>query len=92
MKKLLFIIIVGLTVASCGSSRSSISNSGGEVTGISGTSWAEPSPYGMVLIERGSMKEGPAEADSLWGLMADARGVSVDGFWMDETEITILFF
>ena len=88
MKKLLFIFIVGLTVASCGSSRSSISNSGGEVTGISGTAWAEPSPYGMVLIERGSMKEGPAEADSLWGLLADARGVSVDGFWMDETEIT----
>ncbi len=87
MKKLLFIFLVGLTVASCGTSRS-LNSAGGEVTGVGGSTWAEPTPYGMVLVDRGSMKEGPAEADSLWGLVADARGVSVDGFWIDETEIT----
>jgi formylglycine-generating enzyme required for sulfatase activity len=42
----------------------------------------------MVLVNRGSMKVGVNEADSAWGLSADARGISVDGFWMDETEIT----
>ena len=63
-------------------------SAGGEVTGIGGGSWAEPTPYGMVLVDRGSMKVGPAEADSLWNLEASARGISVDGFWMDETEIT----
>ncbi|MDE7452703.1 MAG: SUMF1/EgtB/PvdO family nonheme iron enzyme, partial [Paramuribaculum sp.] len=31
---------------------------------------------------------GPQEADSVWGTRADARGVSVDAFWMDETEVT----
>ena len=74
-------------LASCatGGSRSS---AGGEVTGVGGVSWAEPTPYGMVLVDRGSMKVGVAEADSLWNLQANARGISVDGFWMDETEIT----
>ncbi|MCC8118409.1 MAG: SUMF1/EgtB/PvdO family nonheme iron enzyme [Bacteroidales bacterium] len=62
--------------------------SGGEVTGVGGTSWAEPSPYGMVLVDRGSMKVGVSKADSAWNLAADNRGVSVDAFWMDETEIT----
>ena len=85
MKKLLSIVSIGLAVASCGSSRSLSGSSGGEVTGVSGTTWSEPSPYGMVLVDRGSMKVGSAEADSLWGIEAEARGISVDGFWMDET-------
>ena len=87
MKKLLFTVAIGLAVASCSSSRS-LNSGGGEVTGVGGTSWQEPTPYGMVLVDRGSMKVGPAEADSLWGIEAEARGISVDGFWMDETEIT----
>lgn len=61
---------------------------GGEVTGVGGTSWVEPTPYGMVLISRGSMQTGPQNPDSAWNLAANPRGMSVDGFWMDETEIT----
>ena len=72
--------------ASCATSPRSAG--GGEVTGVSATSWAEPTPYGMVLINRGSIDMGPQKADSAWNIKADARGVSVDGFWMDETEIT----
>ena len=64
------------------------SAAGGEVTGIGGSQWTEPTPYGMVLVDRGSIKAGPAEDDSLWNLRADARGISVDAFWMDETEVT----
>lgn len=72
--------------ASCAvGSRNSI---GGEVTGVSATSWAEPTPYGMVLVSRGSMQTGPQKADSAWNLAANPRGMSVDAFWMDETEIT----
>lgn len=67
---------------------SGIRNSiGGEVTGIGSTRWTEPTPYGMVLVNRGSLKVGP-EADSLWNTRDDSRGVSVDAFWMDETEVT----
>ena len=72
-----------MACASGGSSRT-----GGEVTGVSGHSWAEPQPYGMVLVSRGSIIAGPQEADSAWNLRADARGMSVDAFWMDETEVT----
>ena len=82
---LLTSIVLGSVVSCASGSRGS---AGGEVTGVSGTSWAEPTPYGMVLVSRGSVKMGPSKADSLWNLRADARGVSVDAFWMDETEIT----
>ncbi|MDE6305450.1 MAG: SUMF1/EgtB/PvdO family nonheme iron enzyme, partial [Muribaculaceae bacterium] len=89
MKKLtIFILpmaIALLVVTSCAGSQSS---AGGEVTGVSGTSWSEPTPYGMVLIDRGSIQVGPQKADSLWNLEADPRGISVESFWMDETEIT----
>lgn len=63
---------MAVAVASCAGGRSS---AGGEVTGIGATSWAEPTPYGMVLVDRGSIKAGPQEADSLWGLLPDSRGV-----------------
>lgn len=62
--------------------------SGGEVTGVGGLAWAEPTPYGMVLVTRGSMEVGAQKADSAWNMPASARGISVDAFWMDETEIT----
>ena len=85
--RIIITCIAGAALASCavGGSRSA---AGGEVTGVGGTSWTEPTPYGMVLVDRGSIKMGPGKADSLWNLQASARGISVDGFWMDETEIT----
>ena len=76
----------GVLVASCAAGGRSAA--GGEVTGVGGTAWAEPTPYGMVLISRGSMEMGPQKADSAWNLAADPKGMSVDAFWMDETEIT----
>ena len=70
MKKIIHILltVIAITamVSSCASS--SRGSSGGEVTGIGATSWAEPTPYGMVLVSRGSVKMGPAKADSAWNL------------------------
>lgn len=87
MKQLLFAVIASAALlTSCGKSVGS--SVGGEVTGIRGTSWAEPNPYGMVLVSKGSIEMGPAENDSLWDITAIAKGMSVDNFWMDETEIT----
>ena len=92
MKKPLIIILTAVLMTtimtSCFSGRRSINTQGGEVTGIGATTFSEPTPYGMVLVDCGSMKEGPAQRDSLWGIDSVARGVSVDAFWMDETEIT----
>ena len=89
MKKIAIYIATGLLATSCAfSSKSSMGSDGGEVTGIHGTAYGEPTPYGMVLVDRGSMKTGPAENDSVWGIKAAPNGMSVESFWMDETEIT----
>lgn len=61
---------------------------GGELTGVGMMAWSEPTPYGMVLINKGSIKIGAENVDSLWGINVPCKEVSVDAFWMDETEIT----
>ena len=87
MKKFLFIVLTAAVVASC-SGVKKMNTAGGEVTGVSGVTFSEPTPFGMVLVDCGSMKEGPGGRDSIWGLDSTARGISVDAFWMDETEVT----
>ena len=88
MKKLLIFCFTIVMLASCSGVRKSLNSGGGEVTGVGAVTFNEPTPYGMVLIDCGSMKEGPAMRDSLWGIDSTARGVSVDAFWMDENEVT----
>lgn len=81
-------LLAAVLFSSCmGSGRSAMA-SGGEVTGVSGTSVSEPAPYGMILVERGSLKVGADEPDSLWGTVIPTKEISVDAFWMDETEVT----
>ena len=63
-------------------------SSGGEVTGVSGKRYVEPVPYGMIKVERGFLKVGLSENDSLWGADIPSREISVDGFWMDQKEVT----
>ena len=87
MKKLLFILAISIVLVSCSAVRRG-SMAGGEVTGVGASTFSEPTPYGMVLVDCGSMREGPAQRDSVWGLDSTAHGVSVDAFWMDETEIS----
>lgn len=81
-------ILLSVLFFACG--RGGIGSSvGGELIGIPASRvWNEPTPYNMVLVNRGSYKMGPGEIDSLWGFTIPTRGVSVDNFWMDETEIT----
>lgn len=50
-------------------------------------SWFEPSPYGMVYIQRGSFVMGPSD-EVLTGSTEKSKRVSVESFWMDDTEIT----
>ncbi len=91
MKKTLSAICVGsalLALASCMGGNMGSSAIGGEVTGVGGTSFTEPVPYGMVLVKRGSLKMGTEKTDSLWGKQMPQREISVDAFWMDETEVS----
>jgi len=85
MKNLVFLALTIILFISCGRS---FSGDGGELTGVSAPNWSEPNPHGMVLIKRGSFEMGPAENDSLWGNYQDSKGISIDAFWMDQTEIT----
>ena len=93
MKKLFIILcITAATVSfvSCMSGRkmSSSVGSGGEVTGLGGRSFTEPTPYGMTKVARGYLNMGITQQDSLWGKETPTKEISVDGFWMDETEVT----
>ena len=64
-------------------------NGGGELTGTRKTKkWFEPQPYGMVLIPTGSLNIGNNDEDITWAMSATSKTVSIQAFWMDETEIT----
>ena len=48
--------------------------------------WFEPTPYGMVYIQRDAFTMGPSD-DEMGDIQRNLT-VSVDAFWMDDTEIT----
>lgn len=76
-------------LSSCfGGRRASSGNRGGELVGVSGKGFVEPTPYGMTMVKRGFLKMGLEKEDSLWGKQNVVKAISVDGFWMDETEVT----
>ena len=87
MKNICFILIALLTLSSCAGPVGG-GSAGGELTGVRGRAWSEPSPYGMVLVKRGNIEMGSNQNDSLWGNLQPAKGVSVDAFWMDEKEVS----
>ena len=83
MKKVIGLsLLIGL-ISSCGS----VNN--GELTGVPGRDkYSEPNPFGMVFIPQGSFTMGPSDQDVSWGENNGSKTVSLDAFWMDETEIT----
>ena len=88
MKKLIGLCAVAVILLSSCFGSKMMTSSGGEVTGTGGKAFTEPTPYGMVLVKRGQLKMGIEKQDSLWGKKTPLRDISVDGFWMDETEVT----
>ena len=69
------------SIYSCTVGNGSISS--GEVIGIGSPAWTEPTPYGMVLIDRGSIAMGPAEYDSIWNIGGNpAEFRSMHSGWM----------
>jgi formylglycine-generating enzyme len=85
MKKILVICIVcAIFSGSCGKS-----GSNGELTGVPGRGkYFEPDPFGMVFIPQGSFNMGPSDQDVAWAQNTITKTVTVEPFWMDETEIT----
>ena len=78
--------LCGLLVSCFGNSRAM--QNGGEVTGQKGMAFNEPAPFGMIEVKRGYLKTGLEQNDSLWGTVTPSKDISVDGFWMDQTEVT----
>ncbi len=84
----LLCLVLVTALASCMGTGTQVTAIGGEVTGIRGTSFSEPTPYGMVAIKKGSLRVGLEDNDTLWGVQTPVRDISVDGFWMDEREVS----
>jgi formylglycine-generating enzyme len=85
MKKLISLgfILTVILLGSCSNYRS------GELTGVQGRSrYFEPDPFGMVFIPQGSFTMGINDQSVPWAQNDYTRTVTVDPFWMDETEIT----
>lgn len=84
MKKLL---LIGLVLVLLNNSCSK--NSNGELVGVQDRKkYFEPNPFGMVFIPQGKFNMGPSDQDVAWAQTTLSKTVSVDAFWMDETEIT----
>ena len=84
MKKLLFFSSVVALMVSCSSSYQSGELSGTQTRPV----WNNEVPFGMLFIPQGSLNVGPSDQDVAWANTAQNRTVSVQSFWMDETEIT----
>ena len=65
------------------------SSTQGELTGVLGRGkYFEPEPHAMVYIPPGSFTIGPSEQDMVWAQNVMSKTISVNAFWMDQTEIT----
>jgi len=83
MKRVLALVILVAGLAGCSDYNT------GELVGVQGRkSYIEPDPNGMLFIPAGSFTMGPSDQDIAWAQNAMSRTVSIDAFWMDETEIT----
>jgi formylglycine-generating enzyme required for sulfatase activity len=85
MKKIMSLgfVFAVLIISSCSNYR------GGELTGVPGRArYFEPDPFGMIFVPQGSYTTGMDDQDVPWSQNTYARTVTVDPFWMDETEIT----
>lgn len=82
------LVVVALAMTACMGTKSNAMANGSELVGVRGTSVGESAPFGMVAVNRGSLKIGLEENDTLWGSAFPRRDISVDGFWMDQHEVS----
>lgn len=83
------LICVATLLTGCFGGKMATTSRGGELTGTGGgRGFSEPTPFGMTLVKKGFLKMGLERQDSLWGKQTPVKEISVDGFWMDDTEIT----
>ena len=80
--KLLSIVVLMLCMIACG-------KPAGELVGAtSGAGFVESNPYGMVLVRKGAFLMGANSQSAIFSQSDNNVMVTVNAFWMDETEIT----
>ncbi|MDT8347021.1 MAG: gliding motility lipoprotein GldK [Flavobacteriaceae bacterium] len=82
MKKCFSLIVLAGLLIGC--------NTGdrGQLVGVKGKKWNPEKPYGMSLVPGGSFIMGKSDDDMAATMSAPTKTVSVQSFYMDETEIT----
>ena len=81
---LLLVVVSVFILTACGGSRET-----GELTGVlNRPAWKGINPYGMVYIPTGTLMIGVGDQDVMNTFVQRPKEVSVQGFYMDETEIT----
>ncbi|MEN0004372.1 MAG: SUMF1/EgtB/PvdO family nonheme iron enzyme [Bacteroidota bacterium] len=85
MKKIinLLLVLLVLVLTSCGSRQS------GQLTGvINRPAWKGINPYGMVYVPSGTVHIGPSDQDVSNTFVQRQKSISIQGFYMDDTEVT----
>ena len=84
MKKVVLLILtVTVFLTACGPGNN------GELVGVQGRKkFFEPEPFEMAFIPAGNFMIGPSDQDAVNSMNTVARSVTVNAFWMDQTEIT----
>jgi len=82
-KLLLLLPFLAALVASCGRKES------GQLVGVlDRPDWKGINPYGMVYVPSGTLHIGTGDEDISKSLVSRPKTISIQGFFMDETEIT----
>jgi formylglycine-generating enzyme required for sulfatase activity len=84
MKKLLFscVMLIFLVLTGCKP------GANGELVGTGRDPFFQETPFGMLFIPLGSFHMGPSDQEITFALSAQKKVVSIQSFYMDETEIT----
>jgi formylglycine-generating enzyme required for sulfatase activity len=84
MKKLLFscVMLMLLVLSGCKP------GANGELVGTGRDPFFQETPFGMLFIPLGSFHMGPSDQEITFALSAQKKVVSIQSFYMDETEIT----
>ena len=77
------LLAVLVVIASCGRNQS------GQLTGVlDRPDWKGINPYGMVYVPSGTVHIGPSDQDVSNTFVQRQKAISIQGFYMDDTEVT----
>jgi len=86
MKKLVFPLAIAFTLVIFSSCQQTYN---GQLLGVlERPTWKNINPYGMVYIPSGTFHIGPSDQDITFAQQQRSKQISIQGFYMDDTEIT----